>query len=63
MNMTFSGGGAPDWAILIGILGVGTSFLWFTLPGAQCHGHFLFGCFGTVAGTNPNGISSLLPSS
>ena len=29
MSMTFNGGGTPAWAMIVGILSVGMSFLWF----------------------------------
>jgi hypothetical protein len=37
--MSFSGGGAPDWAVFVAILGVGMSFLWIYIAWRAMRAH------------------------
>ena len=39
MNMTFSGGGAPDWAVFVAILGVVMSFFWIYIAWRAMRAH------------------------
>ena len=39
MNMTFSGGGAPDWAVFVAIFGFGISFFWIYIAWRAMRAH------------------------